>query len=315
MGNKEGQTFELPIRKPHVVDLFSTQEQRDGQTHEKVIEIPLAEIDDFHAKTVKVKIDAYMDDLVRSIGTIGIQTPLIVVPKDEGRYEVISGHHRKMAASIVGLERLPTLVRRMSRDEADIAYADTNLQRELPISEKAFTYRLKLDAMKRQGERTDLTSAPVGQKFDSKTSREVLADSSPDSPSQIQRYVRLTELIPEVLQMVDDKKIAIRPAVELSYISAENQRALLDTMKSEDATPSLAQALKMKQFSQDGRLNEDVILSIMSERKPNQAEHFKIPRDRISKYFASDTPAKEIADTIEKALQMYRKRQQNKDAR
>jgi hypothetical protein len=191
---------------------------------------------------------------------------------------------------------------------------DSNLQRETILpSEKAFAYKMKLEAMKRQGQRSDLTSTPLEPKLKGSRSNEELAASSPDSRSQIQRYIRLTELIPPVLDMVDSGKIAFRPAVELSYLSKEQQQSLYDTMECEDCTPSLAQAIKMKEFSRDGKLTVEVILSIMQEEKPNQREQFKMPKERISKYFAPGTPAQKIEDTIIKALELYRRRERQRD--
>ena len=207
---------------------------------------------------------------------------------------------------------MPVIVRDYSDDEATIIMVDSNLQREqiLP-SEKAFAYKMKLEAMRRQqGERTDLTSVPLGQKL-GQTSREALADKSPDSNTQIQRYIRLTYLIPPVLDMVDDGKIAMRPAVELSYLPENEQQSLLEAMECEDCTPSHVQAIKMRKFSQEGKLNDDVILSILQEEKPNQKEQFRMPKERISKYFAPGTPAQKIEDTIIKALDLYRRRQRD----
>ena len=211
---------------------------------------------------------------------------------------------------------MPVIVRDIDRDAATIIMVDSNLQRETILpSEKAFAYKMKLDAMKRQvGRPSKENSVPVGQNFDGKTSRELLAAKSPDSNTQIQRYIRLTELIPSILQMVDDGKIAFRPAVELSYLSSKQQEALYSTMECEDCTPSLAQAIKMKEFSKDGKLTEEVILSIMQEEKPNQKEQFKMSKERISKYFAPGTPAQKIEDTIIKALELYRKRQRDREA-
>ena len=213
------------------------------------------------------------------------------------------------------LPEIPCIVRDLTDDEATIIMVDSNLQRETILpSEKAFAYKMKLDAMKRQvGRPSKENSVPVGQNFDGKTSRELLAAKSPDN-TQIQRYIRLTELIPSILQMVDDGKIAFRPAVELSYLSSKQQEALYSTMECEDCTPSLAQAIKMKEFSKDGKLTEEVILSIMQEEKPNQKEQFKMSKERISKYFAPGTPAQKIEDTIIKALELYRKRQRDREA-
>ena len=223
---------------------------------------------------------------------------------------MVAGHRRKFAAALAELTEIPCIVRNLTDDEATIIMVDSNLQRETILpSEKAFAYKMKLDAMKRQGQRNDLTSRQVGTKS---RSDKQLADNSPDSARQIQRYIRLTELIPSILQMVDDKKIALNPAVELSYLSKEQQESLYSTMECEDCTPSLAQAIKMKEFSKDGKLTDEVILSIMQEEKPNQKEQFKMPKDRISKYFAPGTPAQKIEDTIIKALELYRKRERQK---
>jgi ParB family chromosome partitioning protein len=317
MASTEGQTFAMPKKSALVADLFTTQEQRDNDRREKVMDIPIAEIDDFPNQPFQVKMDEAMTAMVESVKAVGIQTPAIARQKENGRYELISGHRRKTAATLAGLKTMPVIVRPMSRDEAIIALVDANLQREIILpSEKAKSYQMKLEAMKRQqGERTDLTCVPLGHKLENKRSREVLAENSPDSNTQIQRFIRLNDLIPEILQMVDDGKIAFRPAVELSYLPAEQQTVLLDTMQSEDSTPSLAQAIKMKSFSQNGKLNDEVILSILSEEKPNQIEQFKIPKDRLSKYFPTGTPTDKIQDTIIKALELWRQRERNRDAR
>ncbi len=254
-----------------------------------------------------------MAEMVDSIRKYGVLVPALVRPKEDGGYEMVAGHRRKFAAALAELTEIPCIVRNLTDDEATIIMVDSNLQRETILpSEKAFAYKMKLDAMKRQGQRSDLTSDPLGQKLKGKVSVEVLATNSPDGKTQIQRFIRLTELIPSVLQMVDDGKIAFRPAVELSYLSKEQQEALYSTMECEDCTPSLAQAIKMKEFSKDGKLTDEVILSIMQEDKPNQKEQFKMPKERISKYFAPGTPAQKIEDTIIKALELYRKRERQK---
>ena len=233
-----------------------------------------------------------------------------------------SDHRRKFASELAELPTVPCIVRELTDDEAIIIMVDSNLQRERVLpSEKAFAYKMKLDAMRRQqGERTDLTSVPLGQKL-GKTSREQLADKSPDSNTQIQRYIRLTNLVPELLDMVDNTvlkekgtlQMALRPAVELSYLPENEQNALLEVMEGEDCTPSHAQAIKMRDFSEKGKLNADVILSIMQEEKPNQVEQFKMPRNRIDKFFPAGTPAQKIEDTIVKALEMYRKRERARE--
>lgn len=227
---------------------------------------------------------------------------------------MISGHRRKMASELAGLENIPCIVRNLSDDEAVIVMVDSNLQREeiLP-SEKAFAYKMKLEAMKRQGKRTDLTSEPMARKLKGKESAEILGEQVGDSKDTIRRYIRLTELIPEILEMVDNKKIAMRPAVELSYLPKEEQEILYDTMESEDCTPSHAQAIKIRKFSEEGRLNEDVLLSIMSEEKPNQVEQWKIPKNRLKKYFPSGTTQQKMEETIIKALELYRKREKSRE--
>ena len=294
-------------------DLFSTDESRAESQLEKVVTLNPAEISDFPNHPFKVKQDEAMAEMVDSIRKYGVLVPALVRPKEDGGYEMVAGHRRKFAAALAELTESPCIVRNLTDDEATIIMVDSNLQRETILpSEKAFAYKMKLDAMKRQGQRSDLTSDPLGQKLKGKVSVEVLATNSPDGKTQIQRFIRLTELIPSVLQMVDDGKIAFRPAVELSYLSKEQQEALYSTMECEDCTPSLAQAIKMKEFSKDGKLTDEVILSIMQEDKPNQKEQFKMPKERISKYFAPGTPAQKIEDTIIKALELYRKRERQK---
>lgn len=295
-------------------DLFSTDESRAEAQLEKVIKLNPDEISDFPNHPFKVNQDDDMAEMVESIKKYGVLVPALVRPKEDGGYEMVAGHRRKFAASLAGVSEIPCIVRSLTDDEATIVMVDSNLQREkiLP-SEKAFAYKMKLEAIKRQGRRTDLTSAPLEPKLKGSRSNEELAANSPDSRSQIQRYIRLTELIPPVLQMVDDGKIAFRPAVELSYLSKEQQESLYSTMECEDCTPSLAQAIKMKEFSKDGKLTDEVILSIIQEEKPNQREQLKIPKERISKYFAPGTPAQKIEDTIIKALELYRKRERQRD--
>lgn len=304
---------EIKMPLPSAADLFSTQEERDNASRESVREIPLEEISDFPNHPFKVKMDESMADMAESVKQYGVLVPALVREKPEGGYEMIAGHRRKMASELAEKKEIPCIVRDLTDDEAIIIMVDSNLQREqiLP-SEKAFAYKMKLAAMNRQGQRTDLTSTPVGQKL-GKYSVEVLGESVGESRSQIQRYIRLTELITPILDMVDSGKIAIRPAVELSYLPKEQQTILLDTMQLEDCTPSHAQAIKMRKFADEGRLNEDVILSILSEEKGNQKEQFRMPKERISKYFSPGTPAKQMEDTIVKALELYRKRERSKD--
>lgn len=305
---------EIKMPLPSAADLFSTQEERDNESRESVREIPLEEISDFPNHPFKVKMDESMADMAESVKQYGVLVPALVREKPEGGYEMIAGHRRKMASELAEKKEIPCIVRNLTDDEAVLIMVDSNLQREqiLP-SEKAFAYKMKLDAMKRQaGRPCKNNSVPVGQNF-GQTSRELLAEKSPDSNTQIQRYIRLTELITPILDMVDSGKIAIRPAVELSYLPKEQQTILLDTMQLEDCTPSHAQAIKMRKFADEGRLNEDVILSILSEEKGNQKEQFRMPKERISKYFSPGTPAKQMEDTIVKALELYRKRERSKD--
>ena len=294
-------------------DLFSTDESRAESQLEKVVTLNPAEISDFPNHPFQVRQDDDMAEMVESIKKYGVLVPALVRPKEDGGYEMVAGHRRKFAAALAGIAEIPCIVRNLTDDEATIIMVDSNLQREKIFpSEKAFAYKMKLEAMKRQaGRPSKENSVPLGQNFEGKTSRELLAAKSPDSNTQIQRYIRLTELIPPVLQMVDDGKIAFRPAVELSYLSKEQQKSLYNTMEREDCTPSLAQAIKMKEFSKDGKLTDEVILSIMQEEKPNQKEQFKMPKERISKYFAPGTPAQKIEDTIIKALDLYRRRQRD----
>ena len=295
-------------------DLFSTDESRAEAQLEKVVTLNPADISDFPNHPFKVKQDEAMAEMVDSVKQYGVLVPALVRPKADGGYEMVAGHRRKCAATLAGITEMPCIVRNLTDDEATIIMVDSNLQRETILpSEKAFAYKMKLEAMKRQGQRSDLTSAPLEPKLKGSRSNEELAASSPDSRSQIQRFIRLTELIPPVLDMVDRGKIAFRPAVELSYLSKEQQQSLYDTMECEDCTPSLAQAIKMKEFSRDGKLTEEVILSIMQEEKPNQREQFKMPKERISKYFAPGTPAQKIEDTIIKALELYRRRERQRD--
>lgn len=296
--------FKLTL--PSSDELFKTQEIREEESLEKVVNLPVSAISDFPGHPFKVRDDKDMQDLADSVRDYGVLVPALVRPKADG-YEMVAGHRRKRALELSGRSEILCIVRDFTDEEATIIMVDSNLQREhiLP-SEKAFAYKMKLEAMKKQGRRTDLTSGPVGPKL---RSNEELAKKSEDSATQIKRYIRLTFLIPPILDMVDENKIAFRPAVELSYIPEELQESLLSAMECEDCTPSLAQAIKMKKFAQEGRLHEDVIFSILQEEKPNQVEQFKIPRVRISKYFPEGTSAKKMEDTIVKALELYQKRQ------
>ena len=296
---------------PSLDSLFTTQEQRDEAKRDSVQDIPISQISDFPEHPFTVKQDEAMLEMAESVRQYGVLVPGLVRQLDDGSYQMVSGHRRKMASELAGRDTIPCIVRDLTDDEAVIIMVDSNLQRERVLpSEKAFAYKMKLDAMRRQaGRPSKENGVPLGHHFQQGKSREILADNSPDSNTQIQRYIRLTNLIPEILDMVDDGRIAFRPAVELSYLTEQEQSALYDTMGREDCTPSLAQAIKMKAFSRGGKLTDAVIRSIMEEEKPNQKEQFRIPKERISKYFKPGTPARTMEDTIIKALDYYRKRQ------
>ena len=291
--------------------LFTTQEQRDAAKRDVVLDLPLDQIGDFPNHPFKVRQDDAMMEMMESVQLHGVLVPGLVRQLADGSYQMVSGHRRKLASRLAGLDTLPCIVRDLTDDEAVIIMVDSNLQRERVLpSEKAFAYKMKLDAMRRQaGRPSKENSSPVGIDFRGKQSLDIMSEESGDSRNQIHRFIRLTNLIPEILDMVDDGRIAFRPAVELSYLTEQEQSALYDTMGREDCTPSLAQAIKMKAFSRDGKLTDAVILSIMEEEKPNQKEQFRIPKERISKYFKPGTPARTMEDTIIKALDYYRKRQ------
>ena len=306
-----------------VDSMFTTQEERDNAQRSYVIDLPAAQISDFPDHPFKVRMDESMMELADSVKQHGILVPSLVRPMPDGGYQMVSGHRRKMAVELAELPTVPCIVRELTDDEAVIVMVDSNLQREKVLpSERAFAYKMKLDAMKRQGQRTDLTSANDLQKLvQGQTSRESIAKKAGTSHETIRLYIRLTNLIPELLDMVDNSvlkekdklQMALRPAVELSYLTEAEQKDLLETMTVEDCTPSHAQAIKMRDFSEKGKLNADVILSIMQEEKPNQVEQFKIPRNRIDKFFPAGTPAQKIEDTIVKALEMYRKRERARE--
>ena len=295
-----------------VDDLFSTQESRDEAKLERVINLSPGEISDFPNHPFKVRMDEEMQQMAESVKEHGVLVPALVREKSGGGYEMVAGHRRKRAAELAELSEIPCIVRNLTDDEAIIVMVDSNLQREkiLP-SEKAFAYKMRLEAMNRQAGRPKKENLTPAVSEKNLRTNEQLAEKVGESREQIRRYIRLTYLLPEMLDMVDDGKIALRPAVELSYLAEKEQHFLLDTMFSEDCTPSHAQAIKMRKFSQEGKLNPDVILSIMQEEKPNQKEQIKIPKERISRYFAPGTPAQKIEDTIIKALELYRKRQRS----
>ncbi|WP_455565873.1 ParB/RepB/Spo0J family partition protein [Paenibacillus dendritiformis] len=304
------------IKLTTVADLFSTEESRADEKREKVLDIPLSEISDFPGHPFKVKADEAMLEMAESVKQYGVLVPGLVRPKADGGYEMVAGHRRKKASELAGSETMPCIVRELDDDQATIIMVDSNLQREYILpSEKAFAYKMKLEAMKRQGQRTDLTSAQLGRKLEGKESREILAEQVGESKNQISRYIRLTELTPSILEMVDDKRIAFNPAVELSYLSEEEQQALYETMQSEDCTPSLAQAQRMKKLSQDGRLNVDVIFSILTEEKPNQKEKMTIRRERVDRFFPREFTEKQKEDLIVQLLESWYKKRQREQER
>ena len=308
MARSKGSKIELTAYD----DLFQTSESREEAKLSRIRDIPLSEIDEFPDHPFKVLMNEDMEQLVESVKRNGIMTPATVRLKEDGRYELISGHRRKKACELAGLETLKCEVKELTRDEAIIVMVESNLQRSVILpSEKAFAYKMRLEAMKRQGERTDLTSAPVVQKL---TSREKIAERSGDSHEQVRRYIRLTELVPEILQMVDDRQIAFRPAVEISYLTEEQQYTLLEAMSYNDATPSLAQAIKMKKFMQEGKLTDEVISSIMEEEKPNQKEKPAFRDERITKLIPKSVPRGQETDFVVKALEFYNRHLQRSKA-
>lgn len=291
-------------------DLFSTQAERDDAKLERVNNIPLDELHPFKNHPFKILNNEEMKRMIESIRKVGTITPALARPLPDGGYELISGHRRFAACQVLGIETMPVIVREMSDDEAVIAMVDANLQRETILpSEKAFAYKMKLEAIKHQG----VTSRQVGEKLLSVTQ---VSKDSDDSERQIQRYIRLTYLIPELLAMVDDNKIAFNPAVEISYLDREEQLTLLDAINMNDCTPSHAQSIRLKKMSQDGLLTADAIYAILSEEKPNQKEQIKLPRDELRKYFPQNYSDEQIKRDILKGLELLkRQRERNRDAR
>lgn len=301
-------------------ELFMNEKEREANRLPKIYNIPLAEIDDFKDHPFKVRLDSDMDQLVESVRERGVITPITLREKEDGRYEIVSGHRRKKACEIAGLATVPAEIKNLSRDEAILLMVDSNLQRSVILpSEKAFAYKMRLEAMKRQGFRTDLesTSRPVGAKSRDSRSDEQLADVSGDSARQISRYIRLTELEPELLELVDEGRMALRPAVELSYLNDIEQQDLIAAIEDAEATPSLAQAIKMRKFSTEGKLVPEVIESILSEEKPNQKEKISIKMETARKFIPASIPYDKTSEYILKALEFYHRHleRQRGDAR
>ena len=299
------------IELKSVDDLFATEESRADAQREKVQEIPLGELHPFRNHPFRVKDDAAMQDTVESVREYGVLVPAIARPDPDGGYELIAGHRRHHASELAGKETMPVIVRDLDDDAATIIMVDSNLQREeLLPSERAFAYKMKLEAMKHQGERLDLTSAQVGRKLENRESREILAEQVGQSRNQISRFIRLTELIPTLLDMVDERKIAFNPAVELSYLKKEEQTLLLEAMDSEQATPSLSQAQRLKKFSQQKMLSLDVMRAVMSEEKKTDLDRVTLKNETLRRYFPKSYTPKQMEDTIIKLLEgWYKKRQ------
>ncbi len=297
-------------------DLFETDESRAEANLSKIREIPISEIDEFPDHPFKVLMNEDMEQLVESVSRSGVMTPATVRQKEDGRYELISGHRRKKACELAGLETLKCEVKELTHDEAIIVMVESNLQRSVILpSEKAFAYKMRLEAMKRQaGRPTKDNYSPVGNNSEFATSSDELAEKVGESKNQIFRYIRLTELVSEILQMVDERQIAFRPAVEISYLSEEQQYTLLEAMGYNDATPSLAQAIKMKKFMQEGKLTDEVIQSIMQEDKPNQKEKPAFKDERITKLIPKSIPRGQETDFVVKALEFYNRHLQRSKA-
>lgn len=299
------------MRLASVDDLFSTEETRQAEARqqgEQILTVPIAEIHDFENNPYQVRHDAELMDMAESIARLGVHTPCLVRPRKDGGYELLSGHRRKAASMIAGKDTLPIIVRDIDDDTATILVVDGNIQRETILpSEKAKAYKMKLEAIKRQGERSDLTSVQLEQKFSNKASRDLIGDRTGESGAQIRRYIRLTELIPPLLQMVDDRKIAFNPAVELSYLSKELQTDLFDVIQAEECTPSLSQAQRMKTAAQKGILDKNGMELVMQEEKPQQ-NNITIKGNKLDQYIPRDYTPKQREDFIIKACEYYHKR-------
>ena len=300
------QDFDKDIHLSSFDDLFQTDESREDMKREKLMDIPISKIQDFPDHPYKVKDDENMVELVESIKTRGLIQPVLVRPIDNGMYEMVSGHRRKRAFEIAGIEKIPARIQNLTKDEAILSMVDSNLQRdEILPSEKAFAFKMRLEAMKRQAGRPSKNSVPVAQNFEGKTSREILGEQVGESQDQIRRYIRLTNLIPEMLDLVDEKKIAMRPAVEISYLTPEEQLNLADAIDAEQCTPSHDQTLRMKRFSQEGKLTKEAIEAIMSEEKPNQREKSPFRDSRISKAIPKAIPKEQQCEFVIKAIEHY----------
>ena len=292
-------------------DIFSTEESRTESTQERVQEIPLSQLHPFEGHPFKVVDDEAMMKTAESIAQFGVMTPAIARPRAEGGYELIAGHRRHHASQLAGKETMPVIVRDMDDDAATILMVDSNLQRETILpSERAFAYKLKLEAIKHQGARGDITSGQVGQKLTGAISRDIVAEEAGDSSRNVQRYIRLTELIPELLEMVDEKKIAFNPAVELSYLKPEEQHDFLEAMDYAQATPSLSQAQRLKKFSQEGKCSLDAMCAIMSEEKKGELDRVTLKNDVLRKYFPKSYTPKQMEDTIIKLLEQWQKKRE-----
>lgn len=298
-------------------ELFMDDKSRAVNRLPKIYDIPLSEIDDFPDHPFKVKLDEDMDQLVASVKERGIITPVTLRQKEDGRYELVSGHRRKKACELAGLESIKAEVKELTKDEAIILMVESNLQRSTILpSEKAFSYKMRLEAMKRQaGRPAKENGGPVGHNYDGQKSRDILAEESSDSARQIQRYIRLTELVPALLDLVDEGRIALRPAVELSYLSKTEQEDLVETIAYADATPSLAQAIKMRRFSSEGKLTPEVIESIIGEEKPNQKDKFSFKSEQLRKYIPSNVPYEKTGEYVLKALEFYQRYQERQKDR
>ena len=297
-------------------DLFTTQAQRDEEQLSKIRDIPLELIDDFPDHPFKVRDDEDMMQLVESVKERGVITPATVRQKEDGRYELVSGHRRKRACELAGFETLRSEIVDLNRDEATILMVESNFQRsEILPSEKAFAYKMRLDAMNRQGQRTDLTSNPLGRKFDGKESAHLIGEQSGDSQTQVRRYVRLTNLVPELLEFVDEGRIKMRPAVELSYLDEDCQRDVVDEIDLNDATPSHDQTIRMRKLFNEGNLTTEAIHAVMSEEKPNQKEKIVLRGDRVRQLIPKNIPVSQTEDFVCKALEYYNKFLRNRAER